>query len=199
MTKRFQNFRLSEALVLGGSFNPPHAGHLHIAKTALKRTSIKQVIVMPAKQNPFKKHITNQSFDVRFEKCKDLFLTSTCKKYQIFLSDFENFSNDFETFFVLSNFCKQNPSIRTSWLMGLDCVSKFFKWGCFSNFVNLFPIVIVSRGSCKQKINYLNSTTVKILKNRICYNPRYYNQKSILFIDGRNVDISSTKIRESRQ
>lgn len=38
----------------GGSFNPPHEGHLHVARTALRRLGLDKVIWLVSPQNPLK-------------------------------------------------------------------------------------------------------------------------------------------------
>jgi len=41
--------------ILGGTFDPPHIGHLHISKIALKKLRLNAVIWVITKQNPLKK------------------------------------------------------------------------------------------------------------------------------------------------
>ena len=41
--------------ILGGTFDPPHAGHLHISKIAIKKLNLDKLIWVITKQNPFKK------------------------------------------------------------------------------------------------------------------------------------------------
>ena len=41
--------------ILGGSFDPPHKGHLHISNIALKKLKLDSLMWVVAKQNPFKK------------------------------------------------------------------------------------------------------------------------------------------------
>jgi nicotinate-nucleotide adenylyltransferase len=40
--------------ILGGTFNPPHAGHLAVARVALAQLALDRVLLMPANRNPFK-------------------------------------------------------------------------------------------------------------------------------------------------
>jgi len=40
--------------ILGGTFDPPHIGHLHISKIALKKLRLDAVIWVITKQNPLK-------------------------------------------------------------------------------------------------------------------------------------------------
>ena len=41
--------------ILGGSFDPPHKGHLYISKIALKKLKLNKILWIVAKKNPFKK------------------------------------------------------------------------------------------------------------------------------------------------
>ena len=43
--------------VLGGSFDPPHKGHLAISKEALKKYKLKKIIWAITKKNPLKKKV----------------------------------------------------------------------------------------------------------------------------------------------
>ena len=40
--------------LFGGSFNPPHQGHLHISNLAIKKLGLKQIWWIPTAHNPFK-------------------------------------------------------------------------------------------------------------------------------------------------
>jgi nicotinate-nucleotide adenylyltransferase len=40
--------------ILGGTFDPPHLGHLHISKIALNKLKLDSVIWIITKQNPLK-------------------------------------------------------------------------------------------------------------------------------------------------
>ncbi len=40
--------------LLGGSFDPPHLGHLHVARAARTRFGLDRLVLMPAAQSPFK-------------------------------------------------------------------------------------------------------------------------------------------------
>ncbi len=44
-----------KAAIFGGSFDPPHIGHLQIIKSALEKLDIDKLIVVPAHLSPFKK------------------------------------------------------------------------------------------------------------------------------------------------
>ena len=57
--------------ILGGSFDPPHKGHVKISKIALKKLSINRLYWVITKKNPYK----NQPFfqlDDRISKSKKI-------------------------------------------------------------------------------------------------------------------------------
>jgi nicotinate-nucleotide adenylyltransferase len=41
--------------ILGGSFDPPHKGHVYISKTALTKLKLDKLIWVVTKKNPYKK------------------------------------------------------------------------------------------------------------------------------------------------
>lgn len=68
----------------GGSFDPPHAGHVAIVTKALKALPIDKVVIVPASQNPFKPSVI-ASGAVRYGWLKEIF-----KPYEkVEISDFE--------------------------------------------------------------------------------------------------------------
>ena len=41
--------------ILGGSFDPPHKGHIYISKIALKKLKLNKIVWVVTKKNPLKK------------------------------------------------------------------------------------------------------------------------------------------------
>ena len=62
----------SSAVLFGGSFDPPHAGHVELIRKLLERPEINQVVVVPAWRNPFKEssHATPRQ---RLKWCRTVF------------------------------------------------------------------------------------------------------------------------------
>ena len=53
--RRLIKKKINKIGILGGTFDPPHIGHLHISKTALKKLKLDKLVWVITKQNPLKK------------------------------------------------------------------------------------------------------------------------------------------------
>jgi nicotinate-nucleotide adenylyltransferase len=58
--------------LLGGSFNPPHHGHLHISNLAIKKLHLNQVWWIPTAHNPLKEKSIYAPYVERLQKCENL-------------------------------------------------------------------------------------------------------------------------------
>jgi nicotinate-nucleotide adenylyltransferase len=55
--------------LLGGTFDPPHVGHMGLARAALAKLALDEVIWVPANRNPLKYHKRTDA-KMRLEMCK---------------------------------------------------------------------------------------------------------------------------------
>ncbi len=53
--KKNKNKNYDRIGVLGGTFDPPHIGHLHISTVAFKKLKLKKILWIVTKNNPLKK------------------------------------------------------------------------------------------------------------------------------------------------
>jgi nicotinate-nucleotide adenylyltransferase len=56
--------------ILGGTFNPPHIGHLVMVNEALDQLDLDRVLLMPVAQPPHKEALADPGSDVRLELCR---------------------------------------------------------------------------------------------------------------------------------
>lgn len=56
--------------ILGGTFNPPHIGHLICAQEAHEQLGLDRVVLMPAAQPPHKQIAADPGAEARFELCR---------------------------------------------------------------------------------------------------------------------------------
>lgn len=124
--------------ILGGSFDPPHNGHLSTAQQILRLTDTQQVWLMPCYYHPFGKVLT--PFQHRLMMTK--FLVSD----RIQVSDFEiqkrgtSFTID-----TLNSLALQHPHHKFSWIIGDDQVASFQKWKNWQEIVTNHALIVVPR------------------------------------------------------
>ncbi|MEM5516627.1 nicotinate (nicotinamide) nucleotide adenylyltransferase [Henriciella sp. AS95] len=125
--------------MFGGSFNPPHSGHLHVAETALKRLRLDWVYWLPARGNPLKSKPAD--FYERVHQVRELIGHNP----RMFVSDFEHWANVRYTIDVLNTFTRHSPKANFVWLMGADSLRNFHDWRAWQAIAETIPICVVSR------------------------------------------------------
>ena len=61
---------MAELGILGGTFNPPHIGHLVMVQEALSQLDLDRVDLMPVARPPHKEALADPGPDVRLELCR---------------------------------------------------------------------------------------------------------------------------------
>jgi nicotinate-nucleotide adenylyltransferase len=61
---------VAELGILGGTFNPPHIGHLVMVQEALTQLGLDRVDLMPVARPPHKEALADPGADVRLELCR---------------------------------------------------------------------------------------------------------------------------------
>lgn len=125
--------------LFGGSFDPPHRGHLRIVEEALKVLPIDRLILVPAWQNPFKTG-THVSPKTRFEWLKTIF--APFDKVQV--SDFEITQNrSVFTIETVRHYHAQGHQIYL--IIGADNLSQLNRWHSYEELSGLVRFVVASR------------------------------------------------------
>ena len=163
---------------MGGTFDPPHVGHLNISKIAIKELKLDKIIWLITKQNPLKKK-PYLSVDVRKKLSKSL--VKDQKKISIkYLDDLVKSRN---TFYLLNFLLKKKSKIKLFFLIGADNLINFHKWKNWKKISNLAKIVVFARPGYSTKA--LNSVAAKKLK-----------KKDWIYLNYNKINISSSLIRK---
>ena len=162
--------------ILGGSFDPPHRGHIEISKLAIKKLFLDQIYWCVTKKNPLKNK-TLFSLPERIKKSK--IITNNVKKIKV--KFFEDRLKSVNTIDLIKYLKKQNKKNTFFLIIGSDNLIKFHKWKNWKILSKLTQIVVFSRKDYDIKAK--KSAIVKKVKK-------------IIFIKNKHINISSTQIRE---
>jgi len=125
--------------LLGGSFDPPHAGHVHISREALKRFGLDRVWWLVSPGNPLKAR-GPAPLARRMAACRAL-----VDHPLISVSDFETRAGTrytAETLAALQSACAR---VRFVWLMGADNLAQLDQWQDWRSIIEQVPIGVMAR------------------------------------------------------
>ena len=162
--------------ILGGSFDPPHKGHLYVSKKSIKLLKLKKIIWVITKKNPLKKS-PFFSFSFRRKLCHKILKGQ--KKIQ--LKHYEDKIKS-KTSIDLIKFLKKRFKHRIYFIIGSDNLVNFHKWKNYKKLLKLCILVVFSRKGFDTKAK--KSVIMKHLKG-----------KNIIFFKNMKIDISSTQLR----
>ncbi|MFN4226157.1 MAG: nicotinate-nucleotide adenylyltransferase [Hyphomonas sp.] len=124
--------------LLGGSFNPAHGGHLHVAQTAMRRLALDGVWWIVARGNPLKSD--HGDFDSRLASAR-----SVAAPPGMAVTDIERQLGLTYTTDTLRALQETEPEARFVWLMGADSAASFHLWKDWEGIAARVPIAIVLR------------------------------------------------------
>jgi nicotinate-nucleotide adenylyltransferase len=142
---RFGDGRRMRIGVLGGSFNPAHAGHLDIARTALRRLRLDQVWLLVSPGNPLKQAAGMQSQALRLESARALLRESGADRRQILATDIERGLNTRYTIDTIRVLRRRFPRVKFVWLMGADNLTQFPRWRDWMGIARRVPFAVLPR------------------------------------------------------
>ncbi|MDO6588745.1 nicotinic acid mononucleotide adenylyltransferase [Loktanella sp. D2R18] len=125
--------------LLGGSFDPPHAGHVHITKAALKRFGLDHVWWLVSPGNPLKESGPAPLGD-RIQASRALMQHPRVK-----VTGIESQLGTRYTSQTLKALKQRYPGVRFVWLMGADNLAQFHLWQDWRWIIENVPIGVIAR------------------------------------------------------
>ena len=171
-------YQINKIGILGGTFDPPHKGHLAISKIALKKLKLEKVYWIITKKNPFKQK-TYYTLKERLKKTKKI-LKKIEKIEVLYLDKKLNSSRSIDIIKFIRS--KKKPK-NLYFLIGSDILTDFHNWKSWKKIVKLIKLIVFSRKGYDKKI----SKTIVV---------NYINKKNIIFINNKPIKISSTLLRK---
>ena len=125
--------------LFGGSFDPPHSGHLHVAETAMKRLDLDQVWWFPTPGNPLKE--APSDYEARLGAVR--VLTGNNRAFEV--SDIEKRAHLRYTIDLVRLLKKHCPHAKLTWIMGGDSLMTFHFWKDWQALAQTLPIAVIAR------------------------------------------------------
>ena len=123
----------------GGSFDPPHAGHAHVARTALRRLELDRLWWLVSPGNPFKAHAP-APIDARLDAVEVI-----APEPRQVASAIEARLGSNRTVNLIRFLQTRHPRVRFVWVMGADGLAEFHQWTAWREIAERVPICVIAR------------------------------------------------------
>ncbi len=124
----------------GGSFNPPHEGHAHVARSARRRLRLDRVIWLVTPGNPLKDPAALDSLPERMAEARHL-----APQPGMIVSDVERRIGARYTVDTVRWFKARFPGVKFVWIMGADNLAGFHHWRGWRDLMAEIPVAVISR------------------------------------------------------
>lgn len=174
---------MSKVGIMGGTFNPIHLAHTEMAKVCLRQQDLDKILFMPSKNPPHKKDKS-----ILPENERAVMVKLAVSEYDKFIfSDFElQRKGTTYTADTLRLLQEENPDDNYYFIMGADSLLYLDKWYRPQEILKRAVILAIGRdGSTPDELKEKRKELIK-----------QYDKADIRFVHMRQMDISSSMIRE---
>lgn len=168
--------------VFGGSFNPPHRAHLHLADEFAESLRLDKMLIIPAFLPPHKASDAYAGAQDRLNMCRLLF---SDKKYTVSDIEIKRQGKSY-TVETLEELEKEYPGANFYLIIGSDMLLSFHKWYRFGDILRKCTLCVMTREngiSEKQMTEYAKNTLS-------------LGEKELIVSCSAPYEMSSTQIRE---
>ena len=180
--------------ILGGTFDPPHEGHLFISKFAKIKLDVGEVWWIVTTTNPLKKNKVD--YKKRLKKVKRFLMNHHIKVLEI-----QDLSKNTYTVDLLEYLFKKFPHKKFVWLMGADNLVNFHLWRDWKKIFYNIPIAIFDRPPYSLSISKAKAILYfkeDRINSKLSRNLKFMKPPKWLFLTGLTNLQSSTKIRQKK-
>jgi nicotinate-nucleotide adenylyltransferase len=156
--------------IFGGSFDPPHVGHLLLATDALEALRLDRLIFVPAAVQPLK--AGQRAAEPRHRLAMVTLITDGDPRFAVDPVEIERDGLSY-TVETLAAFAERHPEAKRFFLVGMDVLASFAQWRDPERVLRLATLAVMQRDG---ETGQLPDGAVRV--------------------ETRRVDVSSTEIRE---
>ena len=182
--------------LVGGSFNPAHDGHIHVALEARRALNLDQIWWLVSPQNPLKSTTSMESLTTRLAHARKI---AAPYPFLRVLTPEADLPQNY-TYNTLTYLKKTMPLARLIWVMGADNLDQFSRWYRHRDMIHVLPIAVIDRPSYSMKAiaagQWLLGRRYQVAKMRNAIATRTLKMPSWCFIAGKRHAASATEIRQ---
>ncbi len=123
--------------LFGGSFDPAHEGHAHVAETALKRLGLDRVWWLVSPQNPLKP--ASSPFKRRMKSARE-----QARGPRMVVTNIERRLGSQYTYQTLRALKRHYPGVLFVMVMGADNITNFRKWLNWREVAKAAPVAVIA-------------------------------------------------------
>ena len=178
--------------LFGGSFDPPHAGHVHVSREAVKRLHLDRLWWLVSPGNPLK--ATGPApLDRRIAAARSLVVHP-----RIEITDIEARLGTRYTAATLARLGALYPGVRFVWIMGADNLAQFHRWQRWDQILRSVPVAVFARPG--QRISARTAKAAQVfrahkLRAAAAHRLARTAPPAWCFLNVPMVDLSSSEIR----
>jgi nicotinate-nucleotide adenylyltransferase len=178
--------------LFGGSFDPPHAGHVHVSREALKRLGLDRVWWLVSPGNPLKQH-GPAPLERRMAAARALVTHP-----RIVVTDIEARLGTRYTGETIEALRAAYPGVRFVWIMGADNLAQFHRWQRWDWIMRTVPICVMARPG--QRISARTAKAARVFRDaRLSATEAHLLPTAAppawVFLNVPMLDVSSSEIR----
>lgn len=165
--------------ILGGTFNPPHVGHLLCAQEARARLDLDAVLLMPVAAPPHKPLRDDPGPERRLEMCR----LAAAEEEWLDVSDLEaRRGGPSYTVDTLAALHESHPEDELTWIVGGDMALSLPAWREPDRVLSLARFAVAERGDARR------ADIERALAG-------LEGRRAVVFFDMPRVDVSSSTVR----
>ncbi|MDK3019620.1 nicotinate-nucleotide adenylyltransferase [Pseudodonghicola flavimaris] len=178
--------------LFGGSFDPPHAGHVHISREALTRFGLDRLWWLVSPGNPLKAE-GPAPLASRMARAR-----AVMQDPRVTVTDIEARLGTRATADTLDALRRAYPGVRFVWLMGADNLAQLHRWQNWRRIMDSVPVGVLARPG--DRISARMSPAARIYRQaRLSSADSHLLARAAppawCFVNVPMVDLSSTQIR----
>ena len=180
--------------LFGGSFNPPHRGHVHASELALKRLGLDRVWWLVSPGNPLKETAGLPRLATRIAAARAL-----ARDPRVLVTGLEAEIGTRYTHDTVAYLRRRCPDVRFVWIMGADILRELHLWQRWREIAELVPLAAIDRPGATWPT--LNSSAAhwlawhRLRESEAMLLPDA-EPPAFVFLHGPRVDLSSTRLRQ---